>query len=44
MRGVVLSISCKVVEQDPPIVFAGVDTGDYAGGVGRDRGFRHFAE
>ena len=41
MRGVVLWISCKVVEQDPPTAFAGVDTGDYASNVKRDSGFRN---
>ena len=41
MRGVVLCVSCKVIEQDPPIELAGVDTGDYASSVWRDGGFRH---
>ena len=40
MRGVVLR---KVVEQDIPIAF-GVDTGDYASSVKRDRGFGHPTE
>ena len=41
MRGIILWISSKVIQQNSPKLFTDIGTGDYTSGVEEDRGFTY---